>query len=195
MLLTKLLRAKKNFTKPNGDIIVDLVSSTFNFNNSVAPVEGYCQVLPDEEARPDLVAVRVYDNQNLWEALLKYNGVSNPFSLEAGFILLTPPFRDLEKLISSPKQIVEKGVEITSNIENLLLNPRTKQDKNRLEALKTNVREVVPPNVNTKGNQNVKIRDGKVIFGEDVTTVNKNNCPTPISRTRLINQLIKSNLL
>jgi hypothetical protein len=152
-------------------------------------------VLPDEEARPDLVTVRVYGDQQLWEALLKYNGVSNPFSLEAGYILLTPPFNDLEKLISVPKNIVEKGVEITNNTEDRLLNPKTVQDKNRLEALKTNVREIVPPNVNTKGNQNVKIRDGKVIFGEDVTTVNKNNCPTPISRTRLISQLIKSNLL
>jgi len=195
MLLSKLFRAKKTFTKPNGDVVVDLISSTFNFSNSVAPVEGYCQVLPDEEARPDLVAVRVYGDQQLWEALLKYNGVSNPFSLEVGYILLTPPFKDLEKLISVPKNIVEKGIEITNNTEDRLLNPKTVQDKNRLEALKTNVREIVPPNVNTKGNQNVKVRDGKVIFGEDVTTVNKNNCPTPISRTRLISQLIKSNLL
>jgi hypothetical protein len=195
MLLSKLFRAKKTFTKPNGDIVVDLISSTFNFSNSVAPVEGYCQVLPDEEARPDLVTVRVYGDQQLWEALLKYNGVSNPFSLEAGYILLTPPFKDLEKLISVPKNIVEKGVEIANTTEDRLLNPKTVQDKNRLEALKTNVREIVPPNVNTKGNKNVKIRDGKVIFGEDVTTVNKNNCPTPISSTRLISQLIKSNLL
>ena len=195
MLLSKLLRAKRTFTKPNGDVVVDLISATFNFNGSVAPVEGYCQVLPDEQARPDLVANRVYGDQQLWEALLKYNGVSNPFSLEAGYILLTPPFKDLEKLISVPKQILEKGVEIVSKTEDRLLNPRTVEDKKRIEALKTNVRELVPPNVNKKGNQNVKIRDGKVIFGEDVTTVNKNNCPTPISRTRLISQLVKSNLL
>lgn len=195
MLLSKLLRAKKTFTKPNGDLVIDLISSTFNFSNSVSPVEGYTQVQPDEEARPDLVTNRVYGNHNLWETLLKYNGISNPFSLEAGYILLTPPFRDLEKLISVPKQIVEKGVERTNDTEDKLLNPKTVQDKNRIEALKTNVREIVPPNVNTGGSKNVKIRDGKVIFGEDVTTVNKNNCPTPISRTRLINQLIKSNLL
>ena len=195
MLLSKLLRAKKTFTKPNGDLVIDLISSTFNFSNSVSPVEGYTQVQPDEEARPDLVTNRVYGNHNLWETLLKYNGISNPFSLEAGYILLTPPFRDLEKLISVPKQIVEKGVERTNDTEDRLLNPKTVQDKNRIEALKTNVREIVPPNVNTGGSKNVKIRDGKVIFGEDVTTVNKNNCPTPISRTRLINQLIKSNLL
>lgn len=197
MLISKLLRSKKTFTKPNGDTVVDMVSATFNFNASdaTAPVEGYCQVQPDEQARPDLVANRVYGNQQLWEALLKYNGISNPFSLEQGYVLLTPPFRDLERLIGAPKQILEKGVQLTNNAEDRLLDPKKLEDKKRLEALKTNVREVVPPNVNTKGSQNVKIRDGKVIFGEDVTTVNKNNCPTPISRTRLINQLVKSNLL
>ena len=93
MLLSKLLRAKKTFTKPNGDLVIDLISSTFNFSNSVSPVEGYTQVQPDEEARPDLVTNRVYGNHNLWETLLKYNGISNPFSLEAGYILLTPPLR------------------------------------------------------------------------------------------------------
>jgi hypothetical protein len=195
MLISKLLRSKRTFTKPNGDIVVDMISSTFDFNATSAPAEGYCQVLPDEQARPDLVANRVYGNQQLWEALLKYNGISNPFSLEAGYVLLTPPFRDLEKLIVVPKQVLEKGVELTNRAEDRLLGPKTKEDKKRLEALKTNVREVVPPNVNTGGSQNVKIRDGKVIFGEDVTTVNKNNCPAPISRTRLISQLVKSNLL
>jgi hypothetical protein len=195
MLISKLLRSKRTFTKPNGDTIVDLVSSTFNFNATVAPAEGYCQVQPDEQARPDLIANRVYGDQQLWEALLKYNGISNPFSLQTGYVLLTPPFKDLEKLIGVPKQILEKGVQLANKAEDNLLAPKRLEDKKRLEALKTNVREIVPPNVNTGGNQNVKVRDGKVIFGEDVTTVNKNNCPTPISRARLISQLIKSNLL
>ena len=53
MLLSKILRAKKTFIKPNGDIIIDLISSTFDFSKSAAPVEGYTQVQPDEEARPE----------------------------------------------------------------------------------------------------------------------------------------------
>ena len=195
MLISKLFKAKGLFTKTNGDTVVDLISSTFNFGESFAPAEGYCVILEEEQMRPDLLANRVYGNQELWEALLKYNGVSNPFSLSVGTVLLTPPFKDLEKLISAPKQILEKGVELTNNTEDRLLQPKKLEDKKRLEALKNNVREVVPPNVNTKGDKNVKVRDGKVIFGEDVTTINKKNCPVPISRARLINQLIKSNLI
>jgi hypothetical protein len=194
MLLSKLLKSKKTFEKANGDLVIDIISSTFSFNNSEGPVEGFCIVKEEEEMRPDLVAQRIYDNQQLWELLLKYNGISNPLSLKRGKILLAPPYKDLERLIGLPKQIVEKGVERLNNLENQLLSPKTREDQNRIDALKRNVRELVPPNVNTKGNQNVKIKDGRVVFGEDVTEINKKDCPTPISRVRLIQQLTKSNL-
>jgi hypothetical protein len=93
-----------------------------------------------------------------------------------------------------PKTVFEKGEERKATTEDKLLNPKTVKDKKRLEALKDRVKEIVPPNVNTAGNRNVKVKDGKVIFGEDVTQVNKDNCPVPISRARLIQQLTKSSL-
>lgn len=194
MLTSKILRAKRLFTKENGDKVYDLISSSFKFDNTTGAAEGFCIVREDEEMRPDLVANRVYNNQLLWELLLKYNGISNPLSIKRGQVLLAPPYKDLERLIGVPKQIVEKGVERLNNLENQLLSPKSREDENRIKALKQNVRELVPPNVNTKGNKNVKIKDGKVIFGEDVTEINKENCPTPISRVRLIQQLTKSNL-
>ena len=42
--------------------------------------------------------------------------------------------------------------------------------------------------------KNVKIKDGKIVFGEDVTAVNKDDCPEPISRANLKKALIKNNL-
>ena len=195
MLISKLLRTKRTYTKENGDLLVDLISSSFNFEKSNRPASGYCIVLREEQMRPDLVAIRIYGNHNLWEALLKYNGISNPFSIKEGQFLLAPAANELDKLIVAPKLIEELGVEKDNQTELNLLDPRTREDKKSLEALRNNVREVVPPNVNTKANKNIKIRDGRVIFGEDVTSINKENCSTPISRTRLIQQLIKSNLL
>jgi hypothetical protein len=194
MLLTKLLKAKKFFTKPNGDSVVDLVSATFDFEKAEGYSQGFTRVKEEETMRPDLIAVRLYSNQNFYESLLKYNGISNPFALNENDILLTPPFKDLEKMIVPPKNILEKGEEKVASNETKLLDPKTVKDKKRLEALKDKVKEIVPPNVNTEGNKNVKVRDGKVIFGEDVTQINKDNCPTPISRARLIQQLTKSNL-
>ena len=126
--------------------------------------------------------------------ILKYNGISNPFSLIEGQILLVPPFRNLNKMLSSPGLVVEKGIEKLNIAEDKLLSPKTVKDKKRVDALKNKVKELVPPNVNVAGNKNVKVKNGKVIFGDDVTQINKDDCPVPISRARLIQQLIKSNL-
>jgi hypothetical protein len=193
MLTTALLRVKNFFTKPNGEVIVDLASSTFSFEKASGSISGTVLVKEDEAMRPDLVAIRLYNEQKYYAPLLKYNGISNPFSLDPNSLLVAPSFIDMEKMIVSPKQIFEKGTSPATN-ESKLLPTKTVKDKKRLDALKDKVKEIVPPNVNTSGNQNVKVKDGRVIFGEDVTQVAKDNCPVPISRARLIQQLTKANL-
>jgi hypothetical protein len=194
MLISKLLRLKNTFTKENGDVIVDLASATFSFETDAGISEAYIRVSEEEQMRPDLLSVRMYGEQRFYEALLKYNGISNPFSIQRYDLLLVPPYKSLERMMVAPKDIVDIGAQQKESNEDKLLNPKTVKDKKRLEALKDKVKEIVPPNVNTKGNQNVKVKDGKVIFGEDVTQVNKENCPVPISRARLIQQLTKANL-
>lgn len=194
MLITRLLRLKNIFTTSAGDGIVDLISSTFSFAKDSGIAQSVIRVQDEEAMRPDLVSVRVYSDQQYYEALMKYNGISNPFSLAPNDILFVPPFKSLEKMMVAPTKVIDKGAQKKDNNEAKLLNPKTVKDKKRLEALKDKVKEIVPPNVNTTGNKNVKVKDGKVIFGEDVTQVNKDNCPVPISRARLIQQLTKANL-
>lgn len=194
MLISKLLRIKKFFTKANGDSIVDLVSSTFNFDKITGSSEGFITVAEEEAMRPDLISVRMYSEQSNYELLMKYNGISNPFSIAPGEFLLIPPYKAITAALVPAKTILEKGVAKLSSNEDKLLNPKTVKDKKRLAALKDRVKEIVPPNVNTAGNKNIKVKDGKVIFGDDVTQINKDNCPVPISRARLIQQLTKANL-
>jgi hypothetical protein len=194
MLITKLLKVKNFFTKANGDTIIDLASATFSFEKTGGASAGFIRVQEEEAMRPDLISKRVYTDQKYYESLMKYNGISNPFSIAPGDILLSPGFKYLDQAIVAPKKIVEKGAEKLSNNEEKLINPKKVKDKKRLEALKNRTREIVPPNVNTDGNKNIKVRDGKVIFGEDVTSINKDNCPIPISRARLIQQLTKSSI-
>jgi hypothetical protein len=194
MLFTNLLRVKKIFTKSNGETVIDLISSTFSFEKTGNSTQGIIRVKEEEIMRPDLIAERIYTNQSLFAELLKYNGISNPFSVNENDILIIPPFKNLEKATVPPKAILEKGQARLKSNEEELLAPSTVKDKKRLDSLKDKVKEIVPPNVNTEGNKNVKVKDGKVIFGEDVTQINKDNCPVPISRARLIQQLTKSNL-
>jgi hypothetical protein len=97
-----------------------------------------------------------------------------------------------------------KPVDINGNNENwqtstrkkkktAFISPKTKQDKNRLDYLQANsAATVAPPNI-AKDNS-VKVVNGKIVFGTDVTSVKKEDCPDPISRTKLQAALVKNKI-
>lgn len=189
MLISKILRKKKVITNSEGKLVTDLVYSTFSFpsnnNSNIAIVNEY------ENMRPDLISNRIYADQTKWDAILKYNGISNPFSVQFGDVLHVVPFNTAESVYKSPRDISERGIKTEEPI-NGILNQETK-DSNRIKNL-SNRKGDLPPNINKVGDKNVKVKDGKLIFGEDVTSVNKENCPIPISRSRLQKALLKDKL-
>lgn len=189
MLISKLLNKKKTIQNEDGVSYTDLVYNTFNFPSDNRGV-GLVLVLEDEVMRPDLVCNRIFGDQNLWDAFLKYNGVSNPFTISPDDILYSVPSTSIPSLYINPREIPNRG-EKTELSVNPVIDPKTQKDKNRLSNLN---KKKLPPNINDEGDKNVKIKDGKLIFGEDVTTVNKNNCPAPISRSRLQAALLKDKL-
>jgi hypothetical protein len=57
------------------------------------------------------------------------------------------------------------------------------------------VPEVVPPNVNLSGAQNIRVKEGKVIFGDSMSQANIAQQNESLSRTRVKDQLNGSNNL
>lgn len=194
MLISKLLRLKRTIANRTGETLIDLVSSTFKFTG-IGSSAGPTFVDEYEVMRPDLLSNKVYGSTDYWEVLLKYNGVSNPFSLEEGEILIAPSFNSLERMIVSPVIVPEKGVEPTKNNESKIVTPSTNKDKKRIESLRTKVPEIVPPNVNLTGSQNVRVKDGRVIFGPDVTQADSSQQNESLSRSRVQDQLNNTNNL
>ncbi len=193
MLSSKLLRAKKLFLNINGESIIDLISSTFKFSKS--PVStGAIFVNEYEVMRPDLVSERIYATQDNWDVILKYNGVSNPFSLDFGEMLLAPTFNSVSTLISVPNNVLEKGTEPAKKNESQLIVPKTPKDTKRLESIRTKVPEVVPPNVNLSGSKNIQVIDGEVIFGANMTQSSSTNINRSSARSRVQDQLKNNNL-
>jgi hypothetical protein len=192
MLISKLLE-RKRVIKRFGKDLTDLISSTFRFPQNLSGTGGAIVVGEFESMRPDLIADRIYGRIQSWDVLLKYNGISNPFSIETEDILYGPAGSALDAMYASPREIQERD-QRQENRVSPFLDPRTKKDKDRLNNLKQKAGAVLPPNINKPGDRNVKIRDGRVVFGEDVTGVNKKNCPVPISRTRLQAALLKDKL-
>jgi len=188
MLKGKLLSSKINFIISTGESIVDLISSSFNFGKS-GMTNGITAVNQDEVMRPDVLSEKLYATQEYWDVILKFNGISNPFSLDFGEILFAPSTNSLERLIVPPTRVVEKGTEPAKKNESALIKPKSKKDAQRLESIRTKVSEVVPPNVNLSGAQNVKVVDGKVILGGDMTQTSTTNINQSINRARIASQL------
>jgi len=191
MLLSDILNSK-NQMDVNGIKATDLVQSTFQFPED--STTSLTVVGMDENMRPDLVVNRIYANQMQWDILLKFNGISNPFSLKAGDILYALPFKDALSSLKAPLNIISRDTGKDTLPISPLLDPKTKKDKDRLKNLQDKIGEVVPPNVNRSGDKNVKVKDGKIIFGDDVTTIKKEDCPVPISRNRLQAALLKDKI-
>jgi hypothetical protein len=192
MLTTKLLRVKKFFTNKFGESVVDLVSSTFSFGETNSPA-GPIVVSEFENMRPDLVSDRVLGSQEYWEAVLKFNGISNPFSIEQGEIMLIPGISEISKLIVPPKSILEKGTEPAKKNEEAVIKTKTAKDQQRLQSIRSKVPEVVPPNVNLSGAKNVKVVEGRVILGGDMTQTSTTNINQASTRSRVQDQLKNKN--
>lgn len=194
MLTSKILNRKRKFTTAIGDIIDDLISSTFTYPESASTI-GPAAVNEEEAMRPDRIAERLYGDSMLWDSILKFNGVSNPFSLDSGEIMFLPAITTLKKCLKSPTEVPEKGKETNLNAnEQKLVNAKTNKDKKMLEALRRKVAEVVPPNVNKTGTKNVVTRDGLVILGGSMTQSKEANSSGSLSRSRTIDNLNNLNL-
>ena len=120
-------------------------------------------VREDEVTRPDLIALEYYGDQTKTDIILKYNGISDPFSLQPGDVLEIPnsgiAFHKLER---------PEGQE-DNPIKNQFLQGKrfSKKDDRRIEALKKKYNKdvLLPPNVIPIRNQNYKFDKGLVTFG------------------------------
>lgn len=189
MLRLKLFTFKRFFEKDGGDVVLDITRRSISFDRNPRPRSSVI-VSAETEMRMDLIAYSAYKEQGNMDFLLKYNNISNPFSLEKGRVILLPTRQDLRDAYYTPDEIVDRSLEKPNNQSQFVV-PKTEKDKKRLEQLKkkAKTREILPPNINKTGDKNIKVKDGKIIFGDDVTTVNKEDCPEPISRARLKERL------
>ena len=189
MLVNKIVSRKNKFTTAVGDVIDDLISATFVYparSLNLSPI-----IIKEEEAmRPDTLANRVYGDSSLWDILLKFNGISNPFSFEPGELIFSPPMDTLMQSAVGPKTVPEKGEVVDSNgNEKKLIKPRNNTDVKRLDALRKKVKELVPSNVNKTGVKNIVTRDGLVVLGGSMSQSSESNKSGSLSRDRVITNL------
>lgn len=192
MLSLRTLFNKEDFTKPDGSVVVDLIRRSVSFFNVNSRVGNVYLATEDTVMRPDLIANYFYNDSSLVDLLLKYNGYSNPFAINVDDFFRVPDSTVLSKFGSKPS-LTDLG-QPRKKKSNSVFTPKSKKDKARVAYLlnQQNAAPPVPPNFALQ--DGVKVLENKIVFGADVTNIKKEDCPEPISRTKLKETLIKNRL-
>jgi len=158
-----------------GEEKLQMTQPVFKLNGTVKIIANHT-VLEDEEMRPDLISVQHYGNDSYVDIILKFNGISNPFSIKSGIVLVIPD---------------KDGIEIfKKNFKKISTKPRTqftdtsrmnKQDANRKQFLekmsaskKNGSKENLPPNMLKSDQPSKLVTDNSIILGSNIPNNNRN---------------------
>jgi len=125
-------------------------------------------VTEDDKVRPDLIALKYYGDHTKTDMILKFNRISDPFSIMPGEVILVPSpdtaYYRLERPMSIEDNIVKRQFVDTKRL--------SEKDQRRIEALKKkyNKETLLPPNVIPVGRKNYEFNGNQVRMGAQVQT-------------------------
>lgn len=194
----------KPFVVVEGEKIIDLTYPSIRYNYDPW-ITGVINVNEQTAMRPDLISKSAYGNTEYWDLILKYNGMSNPFSLGPEDRLLIPSLDDMQE------QVAPNGVQdvIADSVRKQYIDAskKAKQDpklaQQELKRKQAQVKKAegigvpsvnnLPPNIAEIGDREIVIKGGKIYFGPDITR-DKAACEKPISKSEFISKLIKNRI-
>jgi hypothetical protein len=196
----------KPFILKGGDneVIIDLTYPSIRYNYDPYII-GIYAVNEHTEMRPDVVSQSVYGSDTFWDLLLKFNSISNPFSLCKKDRLLIPSLDDMrDNLASNGERNVNAAAIRSQYID---VSKKAKQDPKlaklemkRREAQKKKAEKIgvastnnLPPNIAEEGDREIIIKGGKVQFGPNIAK-GKAECEVPLSKSEFLAKLIKNKL-
>ena len=194
MLHLEIIERKKKIEK-NGELIFDLVEQSWRPENAEIKIQQFIVVQDEWAMRPDLVSHAAYGTDRFTDYLLKFNGISNPFSIEAGDILVIPEIIDMQKnLLGDRTQ--------RTDLRESQLDPSkiSTKDKKRLEFLEKKAqnkglqqsKSPLPPNFAPIGTQEITIEGGIIKFGNANTI--STECGDSLSKARFKQKMLQKRL-
>ncbi len=170
---------KPLFKKKDGNIVRDLTKTMFDFQANNYTSYNLFKVSIDYLMRPDLISQAVYNNTLYAEYILKYNGISNPFSLEEGDVILVPNLESAKKNTKSQEGSAIDGDPSKRLRESYKYIDPTKIPKRDSNLANFSDRDLggpgsgiqdgaLPPNIADDGTSQIVERNGRVYFGEGI---------------------------
>ena len=168
-----------------GNVLVDLATSYFS--TSAIPTNDYKvkKITSYHEMRPDLVSLSEYNDTDYTEVVLKFTGVSNPFTLKENDIMIFPNLESASRMlrVNNPKDDPEKKDNTEVLIQNFYkyINTDYKKDFSSyyaIEALeipsgiinKKDIPNYKIPYISEEG-EAVMVKNGRLYFGENAGLV------------------------
>ena len=101
MILQTILNGKRKFQSDYlQEDIINLLDVTFEFPDSYT--YNIFEVTEEYVARPDLISYDAYGDTMYSDIICKINGISNPFELNIGDLLIIPTLSDVHNFIVNP---------------------------------------------------------------------------------------------
>jgi hypothetical protein len=157
---------------------VIMTEPTVIFSAANTQVLGKFTVTEDYIGRIDLISRQIYGTESYADYILKYNGISNPFSIGEGDILFLPDVS--AGLVNWKKPMNVVGNTNADAVRDKFLQTKRLpvEDQKRIEYLKRKAAkypnaatELLPPNVLKTGQTNLTIQNGTITLkgGGDLT--------------------------
>jgi len=168
---------KPNFKRSDGIEIKDLTASMFNLKGNNYVSYNIYRVPKEFAMRPDLISAAAYNNTKYAEIILKYNGISNPFSIQEGDIILIPNLDSVQASISTQRGTDADGSKLIRNSYKYIdptKNPKLNDDFQNRQIIGGAQPGDMPANMAEDGEAQITYRNGRVYFGADVQTCLQN---------------------
>jgi hypothetical protein len=179
-LLIDTLSTNKSIFNPNSEEsgskygIWDLTKSSITFEGVNSQLKSFVVVSEYFQMRPDLISILNLGDQRKVGSLLKYNGISNPFAIKEGDLLLIPTSETVQEMFTA-KKIKEQSLpnSNTNKNPNQVFKNNQEQKKFKVsegrkkfldEKVKNKPEMILPPNVSQPNEVPVIKKDGFFIF-------------------------------
>lgn len=158
---------KKIITKNNTEI-VDFISSIFDDKKTSSIVFNLYKVPDSMKMRIDLISLAAYGSDEYSDILLKYNGISNPFTINTNDILLIPTLDTIEndlKTVSFKNDSADKIRNYHKYIDKSKA-PSTTGSQQMDIKIDKNI-EYKEANLADAGAASITLRNGRMYFGDN----------------------------
>lgn len=174
------LEQNKRVFNPNPDLnatgnfgIWDLTQASITYVGVTVSIKSFFTVTEYLQMRPDLIAQIKFGDQGKMGSLLKFNAISNPFSLKEGQLLAIPTTQTIDDSFAAKKaQAQKKDSNTNTNPANAFKKSQEQKkfrvSEGRKKFLEQKVKNrpalILPPNVLQPGEATIATANGLLIL-------------------------------